>query len=237
MGAEYLDTILPATADFATFGLAVLGGFVALKPPEREDRALKWFYIISFILLAIIGISANVWQRTREKGVQADLHREQVDAEKRFAGDLQTVKSQTGAMVAFLSNPPKNLSREDIVAIARSWTNASFKASSTRELRETVHELAKQIRKRQSDHTAKIQSIEEYCKTRRVGPAHGMSCGIPELHDETVAFEKDRDDYLGQAISLRDAMLAKLPPQPQSEPDIETVDLADYLDGLAAKLP
>ena len=107
-------------------------------------------------------------------------------------------------------------------------------SQSTRDLRGKEYELVKQIRKMESDHKDMVRHIDDYC--RNLGRSRGPSCGASQMHDESVAYEKAERNYIPQAESLRDAMLAKLPPQPRPEEGAAVLD-PDYLDGLAAKLP
>lgn len=105
------------------------------------------------------------------------------------------------------------------------------------ELSQRESELAKQIRKIESDHQRAIQSIEKRCTNSR--GQRFQPCGLGMEAEEDRTYRKARDGYLGEAVNLRGAILDKLPPQPLPQPDMERLDglaLADYLDALAAKL-
>jgi hypothetical protein len=150
-------------------------------------------------------------------------------------------------LISFLSELPRSLTKEDVNSIVKTWARTFLnKPHSTRELRQKEYELSKQLRKIESGHDATVQAISDRCQQDR---EHSPHCGVMATHDENVAYENTfRHDYLGETVSLRDAMLAKLPAQPSPDVDLSALNgeivvshslsnLADYLDGLAAKLP
>jgi hypothetical protein len=110
-GWEWLGTVLSSLTDLATFGLAALGGYVAVNPPTREEIKSKTFYVVSFGLLAILGVYANGSEREKDKSEKRVLQQEQTDAEIRFSDDLKAVKQSSDAILAFVANPPKGISQ------------------------------------------------------------------------------------------------------------------------------
>ena len=121
------------------------------------------------------------------------------------------------------------------------------KRDDNQELRLKAHELSQQLRKFSADYAARLKAIEDNCISQ--GRNRSPSCGANATNDEHKDAERTfRDQYLPGAVSLRSAMLAKLPPQPQpggniiaalnADVDLSAAnDLADYLDELAIKLP
>jgi hypothetical protein len=122
-----LDSLPAVIVDFATFGLAALGGYVAIKPPKEAEIGLRRLYVGSFVALALLGISANVWERhideTRRTQAETDLKA----AQNKFSSDLinvqQNVQRTSDAILSFVTNPPKGIPVDQAVAFARALTS------------------------------------------------------------------------------------------------------------------
>ncbi|MCU1300080.1 MAG: hypothetical protein JWQ87_364 [Candidatus Sulfotelmatobacter sp.] len=121
--AAWLDSVPSALVDCATFGLAALGGYVAVNPPSQDDKKLKYIYMFSFITLAIFGIGANVWQRGIESGRRVQSEHNETTARNDFSKNLKAVKESTEQAVAdirnFLTHPPKGYTPEQVLQIAK----------------------------------------------------------------------------------------------------------------------
>lgn len=120
-----LETLPAVIVDCATFGLAAIGGYVALNPPREDQIALKRFYVISFVVLAVLGIGANVWQRSIEESRRAQSDASLKSAQKQFSDDLKAVKESSNAILSFVTNPPKGISPEQGLAFAKALRAAS----------------------------------------------------------------------------------------------------------------
>jgi hypothetical protein len=116
---RWLGGVPPVLVDVATFGLAYLGGHVALNPPRETDRTLKNIYVSSFALLFIIGMVANGWQRTIESYKQDRLQQNETDARQQFSQSLLDVKNSNQAILDFVSHPPKGFTPEQALTVVR----------------------------------------------------------------------------------------------------------------------
>jgi hypothetical protein len=117
----WVESLLPSVVDLATFGLAVLGGSVALKPPGQDQRVLKFLYFACFILLALVGFGAGQWGRNIENITRSKLQEKQTRTEERFSEDLKAVKRSSDAILAFVANPPKGITQEQLSAFAKAY--------------------------------------------------------------------------------------------------------------------
>jgi hypothetical protein len=120
--------------DCSTFGLAFLGGFVALFPPKDGQKALKGLYVLSFIVLAIVGFGADVWQRSVEAGKQSILQQNETDARNQFSTDLEDVKKSNGVILNFVAHPPPGFTREQVVSVVRTFLDQQHSQEKTAEL-------------------------------------------------------------------------------------------------------
>lgn len=103
--------------------LAVLGGFVAINPPEKSMFWLKLFYVVSFAVLASVGTRAELQLRAREERnrqnyeqAQRDAQTQQTNAEIRFSKDLAAVKDSSDAILRFVANPPKGITEKQFAS-------------------------------------------------------------------------------------------------------------------------
>ena len=72
---RWLGGVPQVLVAFAAFGLAFLGGHVALSPPREDQKVLRRVYLVSFALLACLGTAADLWQRSIEEEKQEILRR------------------------------------------------------------------------------------------------------------------------------------------------------------------
>jgi hypothetical protein len=195
---------------------------------ENEKVHMRWRY--SLVVLGIAYSFLVWWQQSRANNIAAK------DRETAIETTSDRVATR---LIRFLSDLPPGLTKEDINSIVKTWAHTILnKPASTRELRQKEYELAKQIRKVGPDHMAALQRIDNFCASQ--GRNRSAHCGVSQTHEEMMAYEKAWNDYLRQAASLRDEMLAKLPTHSGPEVSIEQLSgeqLADYLDGLALSLP
>ena len=138
MHISWLESLPAVIVDLSTFGLAALGGYVALNAPKDAQVALKRAYVSSFIALAILGIGANIWQRNIESGKQVVLQQNETDARNQFSANLTDVKKSSEAILNFVSHPPKGFTQEQIVSVVRSFLD---KQQSKEQLTELTNEL------------------------------------------------------------------------------------------------
>src|ERR1700686_2565006 len=117
----WVESFPPTLVDIATFGLAVIGGYVAIRPPKSDKRHLKCLYVVSFIFLGVVGVGADVWQRSIEKGRQDVSQAHQTAAEIRFSADLQEVKASNNAILKFVANPPKDYTKEQVSSFVKAY--------------------------------------------------------------------------------------------------------------------
>jgi hypothetical protein len=118
---DSLGGIPPVLVDLATFGLALLGGFVALKPPAETDKVLKRFYVGGFAFLFVVGMAANIWQRRVEGAKQDQLQQNETDARNQFSTDLHDLKVSNNAILEFVASPPKGSTQEQVSSIVREY--------------------------------------------------------------------------------------------------------------------
>jgi hypothetical protein len=116
-----LGGVPPLLVNLATFGLALLGGFVALKPPEETDKTLKRFYVFGFAFLFVLGTAANLWQRSVESGKQEKLQQNETDARNQFSTNLHDLKVSNNAILEFVANPPKGFSQAQVSSIVQEF--------------------------------------------------------------------------------------------------------------------
>lgn len=217
---DLILTIAIASIVFVTSGL---GGHLASTKPWH-----KWvFWGLGFLALMLIIVQAtlNAHEKPLTLNEAQDLFRKATNT-----NSLQVPPSTDDA------NKP--ITKAEFLKLIQRYQSSQ---SSTHDLRQKEYNLAKQLRQSESDYAAIMKSIEDRCKNIYPAPrpGTGLSCGIADKHNQTVAFENARHNYRGQSLVLRDAMLAKLPPQ-GPQPDMEDLGLsglADYLDGLASRLP
>jgi hypothetical protein len=115
----WLGGVPAVMIDVATFGLAVLGGHVAINPPEKDEKELKRFYICAFVGLAIFGIGANMWERNIEEAKRVQSQTDLKTAQSSFSTDLAEVKKSTVTILSFVTNPPKGISIAQAVLFAQ----------------------------------------------------------------------------------------------------------------------
>lgn len=113
--------IPPLLVDLATVSLAVLGGHVAINPPEKGNVRLRAFYISSFVLLAAIAVGANIWQRSLESGKQDRLQQNETDARNQFAKSLKSVQNSNELILNFVANPPKGMTQDQVQLIVKGF--------------------------------------------------------------------------------------------------------------------
>ncbi len=116
-----LGGVPPLLVDLATFGLALLGAFVALKPLKETDKTLKRFYVVGFALLFFVGMAANLWQRSVESGKQEKLQQNETDARKQFSSNLDDLRISNNAILEFVANPPKGFSQAQVSSIVQEF--------------------------------------------------------------------------------------------------------------------
>ena len=116
-----LGGVPPLLVDLATFGLASLGGYVALKPPKETDKTLKRFYVVGFALLFLAGVAANLWLRSVESGKQEKLQQNETDARNQFSTNLRDLKISSNAILEFVANPPKGFSQAQVSSIVQEF--------------------------------------------------------------------------------------------------------------------
>jgi hypothetical protein len=116
----WLGGVPPVLVDLATFGLAYLGGHVALNPPAKDDQVLKRLYVFGFAFLFVIGMAANGWERTMEANKRDKLQQDQTTAETRFSIDLRDVKNSSDAILNYVAHPPKGATLEQLQQYAQS---------------------------------------------------------------------------------------------------------------------
>jgi hypothetical protein len=137
----WLESVPAVIVDCSTFGMAVLGGYVALNPPKEERVALKRVYVVSFVVLGILGIVANVWQRNVEAGKQAILQRNETDARTQFSADLAVVKSSNQTILNFVAHPPAGFSREQVVSVVRTFLEQQHNDKQTAEVKAELRSI------------------------------------------------------------------------------------------------
>lgn len=128
---RWLGGAAPLLVDLATFGLAYLGGHVAINPPRETDKVLKKVYVFTFALLLVIGISANVWQRSIENDKQDKLQQNETAAREQFSSNLRDVKRSSEAILNFVANPPKGFTQDQIASVVSKFIDQHDKRSST----------------------------------------------------------------------------------------------------------
>lgn len=234
----------------------VFGGFLIyfsswvteeMSDAKSKHRSYKVFGV-SAIIYIVLGIGldkqAIVAEQANRKMLEAQTSTINALTGDLVAvrGDLETVKKQNSAMLNFAE---KNLTPEQAKELFQASAKAVLDASSTRSLRQKEHDLAQLLRAIQVNHQSAIQAIDDRCNQE--GRNRSPSCGVTQIHDESVEYERRfLHDQLPQVISLRNAMLARLPDEPP--PDAATArlldgsvvspsELANYLDALSLKLP
>lgn len=228
--------------------LIFLSSWVTEQIPDKWKRP-SW---IIFGILAVAYVGVGIYQDKQAVASEQADHQQrdaQTKAIDALSGDsvvirkeLDTVRNQNSAMWKFAQD---NLTKEQVGRLFQASAKAVLNTSSTRDSRQKEYELSQRIRKFQADHEAVVQAIEEKC--RQEGKMRSPHCGIVQAYDERVEYEKRfLRDYLPQAVSLRDAMLARLPNQPPPDAaiaslldgsNIDPIALANYLDGLSLSLP
>lgn len=96
---------------------------MALNPPKETDKPLKNAYVFLFALLFVIGMAANVWERSVESNKQENLQKNATEAEKRFSQDLKDVKESSHAILAFVANPPKGMTADQVSSVVKTILN------------------------------------------------------------------------------------------------------------------
>jgi hypothetical protein len=241
----WADAVSPYAVDVATFGLAALGGYVAVRPPEKGAVRLKGFYVLCFAALALAGIIFSTHERNRSK-------RESIESEKRFDNDLGLVASQNNSILDFLAHPPKNLTKEEVGAIVSEWAKAlldrpKIPPINNNELRQEVLTYTRKLR----DMDTRLSALWSANMLKPINLQPGQEARTRAWVDGERTIESDfhRED-LGRGIHLRDELRKRLsqggtpPPnalngEPFSAPEqTHPLDrLASYLDGLANQLP
>jgi hypothetical protein len=101
--------------------VAVLGGVVAIFPPEKRQVWLKIFLVVFFLSSASLGTRSELQLRATEENNrkqyesdQKEAQRQQTNAEIRFSSDLAAVKGSSDAILRFVANPPPGLSQSQI---------------------------------------------------------------------------------------------------------------------------
>jgi hypothetical protein len=121
----WIESFPPTLVTIATFGSALLGFVVAIYPPEKEGNTLKkGVYIALFAILGVVGVSADVWQRSIERGRQEVSQAHQTAAEIRFSADLNEVKASNNAILQFVANPPKGYTKEQVSTFVKAYVES-----------------------------------------------------------------------------------------------------------------
>ena len=208
----WLDTVLRLTVDLSTFGIGALGGHVAVNPPERTQKKLKRAYFAAFFLLAIIGIGSNEWERERADALQEAYRNAADTAAKQFSADLKIVKDDDSAVLRFLENPPRGLTKSDVDAITKNWARAIL---DNREMPPDI--TNNELRKEVADLTNGLRDLdklrgEAYIMTKK---PMNLQPGAEERNARWWTLEdqvKNRfeNNYKKRGIGLRDLMMKRL---------------------------
>jgi hypothetical protein len=225
--SAWLGSVPAVIVDGSTFGLAALGGYVALNAPRAEQRALKGFYVISFIALAILGIGANIWQRNVEAGKQASLQQNETDARKEFSENLKDVKKSSDAILSFVTNPPKGISAEQGLAFAKALAArrgvfGKFDNISNARVGDMARAIARSLNEtaqywRADDRNAYLVALDSPCygngssgPNGRENCAHAQAQWVTTEKQLNARWQEKAKDLVNQANECRVEIMTRL---------------------------
>jgi hypothetical protein len=236
------ESVPAVVVDCATFGLAALGGYVALNPPSPEQTAAKRFYLIPFVVLAVVGIGANIWARQIEDSRRTQSDIDLKSAQHNFSEDLKAVKRSSDTILSFVTNPPKGVTAEQAVVIARALTSSrgplgKLENISNARIADMARAIAVNLNEQAQEWRGDDQN--EYMKTtdwtygyqgteqNRKDAAELWVKKKKELNERWATKEKD---LIGQADEARLEILSRLlPEQRNSAQDASAKSLYEKL--------
>jgi hypothetical protein len=242
---RWLGGVPPILVDLATFGLAYLGGHVALNPPREADRNLKNIYVSSFALLFVIGMIANGWQRTIESNKRDGLQQNETDARNQFSKSLQDVKNSNQAIFNFVSHPPKGFTPEQALSVVRRLVDKQQtqgqSSDATNELRALamVTPVAENLRawwdwegRQQDINNRAWEDMNHYLQQHRGDPQGINQQELKKLEAQQQAAYRDAEDKYGpQALAaliadadwIRRELLKHIPTEKQTKLDSDEI--------------
>jgi hypothetical protein len=90
--------------------VTVLGGFIALRPPEKTEKRKGYILFALIVLFALVALLANIRGRTIEGEHQKEATGHQEKTASEFRDSLT-------AILDYVQNPPKQLTAKDISRI------------------------------------------------------------------------------------------------------------------------
>jgi hypothetical protein len=184
---------------------AILGAIVTLKPPQTSRYKILAF--VGFVVLCVVGLALVAVQSKQ----QADAEKEAAEAQQQLQSKLAEVKTllqqpnpDRGEIISRLD---KLTGKQDQTPVAVPPTSMPTPAE-TAYSRLTNGELKKEV-------AGFIPQLEEFAKRRRRHLQEAMGRGDYTESGREIDSEY-QTKFRAKAVTLRDEMLRRLPPQDQS---------------------
>jgi hypothetical protein len=233
----WLDGALPILVDLATFGLAFLGGYVALVPPKEDDGLLKKRYVFAFATLFAVGMIANGCLRNIEKQKQDVLQQKVTDAGIRFSADLKAVKASSDAILNFVAHPPKGFTREEVVSVVEQFLKEQQIVPND-VLRSMAMDVTQRMRTTWQRFNHADTGLEELEALSQGQRRQDLVNRRAKLWSDVLS---DNSDLLAEANFIRDQILKKIGTAGEAQAWVSSgphqLTNFDRLEKLAEKLP
>ena len=257
---------------FVQIATAFWGGVVSVKALPEGESKLKHYGI--FLFLGILGLILTVWVglQTYDAEEEAIARQKQAEAnEKTTQGKLdQSLLSQENIKglltgLAITMEKSGNPANDQLSAVVKRFSqpppvNSILDAMTNPQLQESALAFVKQMRDTDAQFERQTREMtDRHWQAERQIPMD-QKVQFTELRDKDNAEllrwlaaqdNEFRNKYLGRAVSLRDQMLKRIPPDkvPQVDNGSASLDfghllgattigrVADFLEQLALRLP
>jgi hypothetical protein len=237
--------------------LALLGIYVSLKPPPKEQYSI---FIAVFIFVALIGISAGI-------GLQLDSKREKENQQREHKGEMVKINDELlqsqlsrerlqGKFDAVVLLIGKSGDRMASAVLKLAESSSQVTAATNKQICTNTMDIVKRMhsfarnRKNKSNHLINKEMNESRnanTEQERKQLWQQHTAQLTQLwNDEQYEF---RSTILGEALYLKDELLKRLPSEPKPgnrypfhvfegslAGNYPEEEVADYLEGLSRKL-